>query len=86
MTTAVILDLSLCGTSMLSGVIHRLGIPMVQENYNTSPGRMEDADVLRALSSETTFRELCKQRQGTDWGFKHPGGWRFPWLSHYLDA
>jgi hypothetical protein len=65
MTTAVILDLAHCGTSMLSGVIHRLGIPMVQENYNTSPGRMEDADVLASLSRESTFAALCKERSGS---------------------
>jgi hypothetical protein len=86
MTTAVILDLSLCGTSMLAGVIHRLGIPMVRENYQTSPGRMEDADVLAALSAESTFAALCKERSGQDWGFKHPGAWRFPWLSWHLEA
>jgi hypothetical protein len=84
MTTAVILDLSHCGTSMLSGVIHRLGIPMVQANYRTHESRVEDADVLAALSSEATFKELCKERQGTDWGFKHPGAWRFEWMPQYL--
>jgi hypothetical protein len=70
---------------MLAGVIHRLGIPMVRENYNTSPGRMEDADVLASLSAESTFAALCEERNGSSWGFKHPGAWRFPWLSWYLE-
>jgi len=86
MTNVVILDLAHCGTSLLSGVVHRLGIPMVQTNYNTSPGRMEDGDVLKALSSEETFAALCAERRGMDWGFKHPGAWRFEWMPRYLRA
>jgi hypothetical protein len=84
MKTVVILDMAHCGTTMLAGIVHRLGIPMMGENSLVD--RVEDLDVRDALSSEATFRALCRERNGRSWGFKHPGAWRFAeWLRDYLE-
>jgi hypothetical protein len=84
MTTVVILDCALCGTSMLAGLVHRLGIPMVRDNCRLD--KMEDLDIRDALQKEADFARLVQERSGADWGFKWSELARFAaWFKAYLE-
>lgn len=76
--TVAIIDCAHSGTTMVAGLCHILGIPMVFENYKEH--KLEDMNVRWAIKNEKRFAELVKERdeQYGSWGFKRPGAWTFP--------
>jgi len=74
MTTVVVLDMAHCGTTMLAGVLERLGVPMTQGGDR---GFLEDAALAESLRNREAFEALVQERSGQTWGFKHNGVWRF---------
>jgi hypothetical protein len=86
MTTVAIIDYAHSGTTMVAGLCHILGVPMVFDDYKRH--KLEDLDVLRAIDKEQEFARLVKERdeQYGVWGFKRPGAWTFPdALAHLQD-
>ena len=76
--TVGIIEFAHCGTTMVAGICHILGVPMVSENYKRN--KLEDLDVINTIADEQAFAKLVKERNerhGT-WGFKRPGAWTFP--------
>jgi hypothetical protein len=72
----VIVDFAHCGTTMLAGIIHLLGVPMVGHDYNAA--KWEDFEISRALQNgEAAFAAVARERDATfgNWGFKCPGIW-----------
>ena len=78
MVTVAIIDFAHSGTTMLAGICHILGVPMVGADYK--PHKMEDLEVARAIRDEGRFARLVEQRNGQHeaWGFKMAGAWKFP--------
>ena len=86
MTTVAIIDFAHSGTTMLAGLCHILGCPMVGDRYKSK--KWEDLDVIEAIRDEVRFAELVGRRnaQRHVWGFKMPGAWKFPnSLAHLRD-
>ena len=75
MTTVAVVDMAHCGTTMLAGVLERLGVPMLAGGDRGV--NLEDAAVAHALRKRSWFEALVRERSGRTWGFKHPGAWRY---------
>lgn len=76
--TVAIIDFAHSGTTMLSGLCHILGVPMVFERYKLN--KLEDWDVIETIRREKQFAQLVdrRNRQYASWGFKLVGAWKFP--------
>jgi len=69
MTTVAVVDLAHCGTTMVAGILERIGVPVVLGRDN---GKLEDQSVIGALRNTDQFQRLIDERRGLMWGFKFP--------------
>jgi hypothetical protein len=76
MATIAVIDLAHCGTTMVAGVLERLGVPMVLSRGRKD--KLEDLDVYAALPDAGKFSNLVQRRGDLAWGFKCPGAWKYP--------
>ena len=75
--TIVVLDLAHSGTTMVAGILHILGVPMVRRPEHLI--RMEDREIIGMCREERAMRKLIsvRNRSSEVWGYKHPGAWKF---------
>ena len=75
--TVVVIDLAHHGTTMLSGVLEMLGIPMVGDHFDKK--RWEDLEIREALDGGgDAFGAVVEKRNAAHdtWGFKRCGVWK----------